>query len=101
MKRTLFLMLAAACVIAALAGYRLGRDQAGQPPIVKPTPRSTRAVAVEVVSERPSEAFAAVKAGVTVSYNASPSAEHDWILRGHTAAVLAGMTPGELARLAG
>jgi hypothetical protein len=99
MKRTLILMLAAGCLFAAIAGYRLGRDQAGQPRTVKSDPRSTRVAAVEVAAERRSEAFAALKAGVMRSYHASPSAEHDWILRGHTAALLAGMTPAELARL--
>jgi hypothetical protein len=92
-------MLAAGCGIAALAGYRLGRDQAGRQDVVESTPRSTRAVAVDLVSERPPETFAAVKEGVKRRYDASPSAEHDWILRGHTAAVLAGMTPAELATL--
>jgi hypothetical protein len=101
MKRTPLLLLAAGCLIAALAGYRLGRDRAGQPPVGKADPRQTRAVEVrfETPSERSPEAFAAGKAGVTRSYDASPSAEHDWILRGHTAALLAGMTPAELARL--
>lgn len=99
MKRTLILMLTAGCLLSALAGYRLGRDQAGQPPTVKSDPRLTRVVAVEVAAERRSEAIAALKAGVLRSYHASPSAEHDWILRGHTAALLAGMTPAELARL--
>ena len=99
MKRAPFLLLVAGCLIAAFGGFRLGHDGTGQPAAVKTEARSNRAATVDAVAARSPEAFATLKAGVTRSYESSPSAEHDWILRGQTAALLAGMTAAELASL--
>jgi hypothetical protein len=99
MKRTPFLLLVAGCLIAAFGGYQLGHHGTGLPAAEKTEARATRAATVDAVAARSPEAFAALKAGVTRNYESSPSAEHDWILRGQTAALLAGMTATELAAL--
>ena len=99
MKCTPGLLLVAGCLIAAFGGYRFGHDGTQRLSSFEEDAGSTRTGRPDDGATRTPEALAALKAGVTRSYESSPSAEHDWILRGQTAALLAGMTPAELASL--
>jgi len=99
MKRTSILLLVAGCLMAAFGGYRFGHDGAARLTSVGGQAGPPRAARPDGGTTRSPEALAALKAGVTRSYESSPSAEHDWILRGQTAALLAGMTAAELASL--
>lgn len=99
MKRAPILLLVAGCLMAAFGGYRFGHDGTQRPSSFEEDAGSTRTGRPDDGTTRTPEALAALKAGVTRSYESSPSAEHDWILRGQTAALLAGMTAAELASL--
>ncbi|MES2438408.1 MAG: hypothetical protein V4584_05060 [Verrucomicrobiota bacterium] len=100
------------CVSAAVAGYLLARQppatKAGGAEISAARSRSSltqgermeAGAAGAVVKVRSAEQLAAVKEDLRRRFRNSPSAKHDWALREHAAAMLATMSPEELAGFA-
>lgn len=104
MKRSFTLIfLGAALVVVGLSSYRIGRDRAmaeAAASAAQPKKAGQAAdVSEEAVSSRPPAEMLSLTEKLKHTYSACPSAEHDWILRGQTAAMLATMTTAELKQL--
>ncbi|MEK7954180.1 hypothetical protein [Luteolibacter soli] len=103
MKRyAFFIVLGVACFAVGFSSYRFGRDRAiasAFPEDAAEKPVQAVGTAVEAVSSRPAAELISLKEKLKHSYTTCPSAQHDWILRGQTAAVLATMTTAELKSL--
>ena len=100
MKHHAFLIVGAACLVVGFSSYRLGRDRAISisEAAIHPALRATHATMAAVASRPPAE-LASLKKRLKHRYASCPSAEHDWILRGQTAALLDTMTAAELESL--
>lgn len=103
MKSAIFLILGTACLAVGLLGYRIGRDQPipATTPIAMPIAGSRQAGRdmTDGIRNRSPAELASLNERLKRDYAASPAAEHDWILRGRTAAVLATMRTVELESL--
>lgn len=105
MKRQVLLIIVVACGAVGFSSYRIGRDRALAVSAGGARPASQAAwtadTPAEPMTSRPPGELVSLKEKLKQSYAACPSAEHDWILRGQTAAVLATMTTEELKELLG
>jgi hypothetical protein len=102
MKRSLLLVpiLSAGCLWIGFISYRQGLNRAAAVALAGTAPagKSPQAMAerMEAIPARSAADLESQKERLMQSYAACPSAEHDWILRGQAAAVLATMSPAEL-----
>ena len=107
MKRYSFVIIAIACGAVGFTSYRLGRERAiAAAPSAGFTASTATApqgpeTATESIPARPAAELASLKQRLKHSYATCPSAAHDWILRGQTAAVLGTMTAGEMESMLG
>lgn len=103
MKRQVLLIMVVACGAVGFSSYRIGRDRALAVSSGGALPASQAArtadTPAEPMASRPLAELVSLKEKLKQSYAACPSAEHDWVLRGQTAAVLATMTTEELKEL--
>lgn len=100
MKRRAFLILGGACLVVGLSSYRIGRERAAASAgaAIHLAMQATDAAA-EALASRPPAEMASLQRRLKQDYANGPSAEHDWILRGQSAALLGTMTAAELESL--
>ena len=104
MKRVAFaIILGAVFLVVGSGSYWIGRDRALEASASRGVIGANTAPPTDTLAEplesRPSTELALLKEKLKLSYTNCPSAEHDWILRGQTAAILSTMTTAELKAL--